>query len=43
MRLVLEQGLTLQSAAQRLEIPKGTLTNWVLKTKRPARWQHLAG
>ncbi|WP_454754645.1 IS3 family transposase [Cupriavidus necator] len=35
VRLVLEQGLTLQSAAQRLGIPKGTLTNWVLKAKAP--------
>ena len=35
VRLVLEQGLTLQSAAQRLGIPKGTLTNWVLRAKAP--------
>jgi transposase-like protein len=33
--VVLEQGQTLLSAAQRLGIPKGTLTNWVLKAKEP--------
>ena len=33
--MVLEQGLTLQPAAQRLGIPRGTLTNWVLKAKAP--------
>lgn len=32
---MLEQGLTLQPAAQRLGIPRGTLTNWVLKAKAP--------
>src|SRR5438105_2246874 len=35
VKLVLEPGQTLLSAAQRLGIPKGTLTNWVLKAKEP--------
>lgn len=35
VKLVLEQGQTLLSAAQRFGIPKGMLTNWVLKAKEP--------
>jgi transposase len=29
VKLVLEQGMTLEEAAQKLGIPKGTLANWV--------------
>lgn len=35
VKLVLEHGQRLLSAAQRLGIPKGTLTNWVLKAREP--------
>jgi transposase len=34
VKLVLSQGLTLEEAAQRLAIPKGTLANWVGAAKR---------
>ncbi len=34
VKLVLAQGLTLDEAAQRLAIPKGTLGNWVGAAKR---------
>ena len=33
VKVVLEQGLTLEATAQRLSLPKGTLANWV-KTAR---------
>lgn len=33
VKLVLEQGLTLEQAAGRLGIPKGTLTGWVAAAK----------
>ena len=36
VKLVLTQGLTLDEAAQRLSIPKGTLGNWVVAAKRGA-------
>lgn len=34
VKLVLEQGLSQQEAAQKLGIPKGSLANWVAHTKR---------
>jgi transposase len=34
LKLVLGQGLTLEQAALRLTIPKGTLANWVSAAKR---------
>jgi transposase len=34
VKLVLEQGLSLEVAAQRLSVPKGTLANWVTAAKR---------
>jgi putative transposase len=34
VKLVLAQGLTLEDAAQRIAIPKGTLANWVNAAKR---------
>ena len=34
VKLVLEQGLSLEAAAQRLSVPKGTLSNWVMAAKR---------
>lgn len=34
VKLVLAQGLTLEDAALRLTIPKGTLANWVVAAKR---------
>ncbi len=34
VKLVLEQGLSLEDAAQRLSISKGTLSNWVMAAKR---------
>ena len=34
VKLVLTQGLTLEDAAQRLTLPKGTLANWVVAAKR---------
>jgi transposase len=34
VKLVLEQGLSLEAAAQRLSVPKGTLANWVKAAKR---------
>lgn len=34
VKLVLSQGLTLEEAARRLVIPKGTLANWVSAAKR---------
>ena len=34
VKLVLAQGLTLEEAAQRIAIPKGTLANWVSAAKR---------
>lgn len=36
VKLVLTQGLTLEDAALRLTIPKGTLANWVTAAKRGA-------
>ena len=36
VKLVLAQGLTLEEAAQRILIPKGTLANWVSAAKRGA-------
>lgn len=34
VRLVLEQELSLEAAVQRLSVPKGTLSNWVMAAKR---------
>lgn len=34
VKVVLAQGLSLEEAAQRLAIPKGTLVNWVSAAKR---------
>ena len=34
VKLVLAQGLTLEQAAQRIAMPKGTLANWVSAAKR---------
>ena len=34
VKLVLVQGLTLEDAAARIAIPKGTLANWVSAAKR---------
>lgn len=34
VKLVLEQGLSLEVTAQRLSVPKGTLANWVTAAKR---------
>ena len=34
VKLVLEQGLTQPEAAQRLGIPKGSLSNWVVAARR---------
>jgi transposase len=34
VKLVLEQGMTLEEAADRLALPKGTLSNWVIAAKR---------
>lgn len=34
VKLVLEQGLSLEAAAQRLSVAKGTLANWVMAAKR---------
>jgi transposase len=34
VKLVLEQGISLEAAAQWLSIPKGTLSNWVMAAKR---------
>jgi len=34
VKLVLAQGLTLEEAAKRIGIPKGTLANWVSAAKR---------
>lgn len=34
VKLVLAQGLTLEEAAARIAIPKGTLANWVSAAKR---------
>jgi transposase len=39
VKMVIEQGLTQQEASQRLNIPKGTIGNWVAAAKaghRPA-------
>jgi transposase len=36
VKLVLTQSLTLEDAALRLTIPKGTLANWVAAAKRGA-------
>ena len=36
VKLVLEQGLSLEAAAQRLSVPKGTLAKWVMAAKRGA-------
>ena len=34
VKVVLAQGLSLEAAAQRLAVPKGTLANWVAAAKR---------
>jgi transposase len=34
VKLVLEQGLSIEEAAQHLSIPKGTLSNWAVAAKR---------
>lgn len=34
VKLVLAQGLTLEDAAERIAMPKGTLANWVSAAKR---------
>lgn len=34
VKLVLEQGMTLEEAGARLALPKGTLANWVSAAKR---------
>jgi transposase len=34
VKVVLEQGLSLEAAAQRVLVPKGTLANWVKAAKR---------
>ena len=34
VKVVLEQGLSLETAAQRLSVPKGTLANWVKSARR---------
>jgi transposase len=34
VKLVLEQGLSQEQAAQRIGVPKGTLANWVSAAKR---------
>lgn len=34
MKLVLAQGLSIEQAAARVSIPKGTLANWVAAAKR---------
>ena len=37
VKLVTEQGLSQETAAQRLAIPKGTLANWVAAAKAATR------
>ena len=37
VKMVLEQGLTQQEASQRLNIPKGTIGNWVAAAKTGGR------
>jgi transposase len=37
VKLVSEQGLSQQAAAQRLAIPKGTLANWIAASKASSR------
>ena len=37
VKLVTEQGLSQETAAQRLAIPKGTLANWVAAAKASTR------
>jgi transposase len=37
VKLVTEQGLSQEEAASRLGIPKGTMGNWVVAAKAPAR------
>lgn len=34
VKLVLEGGLSLSEAAQRVSVPKGTLTHWVAKARK---------
>lgn len=34
VKLVLSQGLTLEQAAERAHVPKGTLANWVAAARR---------
>jgi transposase len=34
VRVVLEEGLSLAEAARRISVPKGTLTNWVMKARK---------
>ena len=34
VKLVLAQGLSLEEAAQRIAMPKGTLANWVSTARR---------
>ncbi|WP_413017676.1 transposase [Noviherbaspirillum sp. 1P10PC] len=35
VKVVLEQGLSLEAAVQRLSVPKGTLANWVKDASVP--------
>ena len=37
VKLVTEQGLSQETAAKRLAVPKGTLANWVAASKASAR------
>ncbi len=41
VKVVLEQGLSLEAAAQRLSVPKGTLANWVKPPGAGRRHWHL--
>jgi transposase len=34
VRLVVEEGLSLAETARRISVPKGTLTNWVMKARK---------
>jgi transposase len=43
VKLVTEQGLSQESAAQRLAIPKGTLANWVAAAKVATRPSSVPG
>jgi len=41
INLVFEQSLSLETAAKRLGIPKGTLGNWMASAKSSATYRHL--